>query len=128
MSGSVVWPEVLSVYAVKIAGDPNNPQEVASMDESKKHILTDIFWEMNEITHSITSKTENVVTETGDGNGNIIQTYTTLTKTYLYVTVLHKTMSEIVDEYKFNEEQKECLTELLQEKNKSLWKHIILDF
>ena len=51
-----------------------------------------------------------------------------VTKTYLYVTVLHKTMGEIVDEYKFNEEQKECLTELLQEKNKSLWKHIILDF
>ena len=128
MSGNVVWPEVLSVYAVKIAGDPNDPQEVVSMDENKKRVLTDIFWAMNAITYSTETKTENVVTETGDGNGNIIQTYTTLTKTYLYVTVLHKTMGEIVDEYKFNEEQKECLTELLQEKNKSLWKHIILDF
>ena len=125
MSGSVVWPEVLSVYAVKIAGDPNDSQEVVSMDENKKLVLTDIFWAMNEITHSTETKTENVVTETDDGNGNIVQTYTTLTKTYLYVTVLHKTMGEIVDEYKFNEEQKECLTELLQEKNKSLWKDII---
>ena len=125
MSGSVVWPEVLSVYAVKTTGDPNNPQEVVSMDENKKRVLTDIFWAMNEITHSTETKTENVVTETDDGNGNIVQTYTTLTKTYLYVTVLHKTMGEIVDEYKFNEEQKECLTELLQEKNKSLWKDII---
>ena len=125
MSGNVVWPEVLSVYAVKIAGDPNDPQEVLSMDENKKLVLTDIFWAMNEITHSTETKTENVVTETDDGNGNIVQTYTTLTKTYLYVTVLHKTMGEIVDEYKFNEEQKECLTELLQEKNKSLWKDII---
>ena len=128
MSGNVVWPEVLSVYAVKIAGDPNDPQEVVSMDENKKRVLTDIFWAMNTITYSTETKTENVVTETDDGNGNIVQTYTTLTKTYLYVTVLHKTMGEIVDEYKFNEEQKECLTELLQEKNKSLWKHIILDF
>ena len=125
MSGNVVWPEVLSVYAVKIAGDPNNPQEVISMDENKKRVLTDIFWAMNEITHSTEAKTENVVTETDDGNGNIVQTYTTLTKTYLYVAVLHKNMGEIVDEYKFNKEQKECLTELLQEKNKSLWKHII---
>lgn len=125
MSGSVVWPEVLSVYAVKIAGDPNDPQEVVSMDENKKRVLTDIFWAMNTITYSTETKTENVATETDDGNGNIVQTYTTLTKTYLYVTVLHKTMGEIVDEYKFNEEQKECLTELLQEKNKSLWKHII---
>ena len=123
MSGNVVWPEVLSVYAVKIAGDPNDPQEVLSMDENKKLVLTDIFWAMNEITHSTKTKIENVVTETDDGN--IVQTYTTLTKTYLYVTVLHKTMGEIVDEYKFNEEQKECLTELLQEKNKSLWNDII---
>lgn len=128
MSGNVVWPEVLSVYAVKIAGDPNDPQEVVSMDENKKRVLTDIFWAMNTITYSTETKTENVVTETDDGNGNIVQTYTTLTKTYLYVTVLHKTMGEIVDEYKFNEEQKECLAELLHEKNKSLWKHIILDF
>lgn len=125
MSGNVVWPEVLSVYAVKIAGDPNDPQEVVSMDENKKRVLTDIFWVMNAITYSTETKTENVVTETDDGNGNIVQTYTTLTKTYLYVTVLHKTMGEIVDEYKFNEEQKDCLTELLQEKNKSLRKDII---
>lgn len=123
ISGSVVWQEVLSVYAVKTTGDPNNPQEVVSMDENKKRILTDIFWAMNTITYSTETKTENVVTETDDGN--IVQTYTTLTKTYLYVTVLHKTMGEIVDEYKFNEEQKECLTELLREKNKSLWKDII---
>ena len=120
-----MWPEVLSVYAVKTTGDPNNPQEVVSMDENKKRVLTDIFWVMNAITYSTETKTENVVTKTDDGNGNIVQTYTTLTKTYLYVTVLHKTMGEIVDEYKFNEEQKECLTELLQEKNKSLWKDII---
>ena len=126
MSGSAAWKEVLSVYAVKIAGDPNDPQEVVSMAENKKQILTDIFWAMNVITYSTETKTENVVTETDDGN--IVQTYTTLTKTYLYVTVLHKTMGEIVDEYKFNEEQKECLAELLHEKNKSLWKHIILDF
>ena len=72
MSGSVVWQEVLSVYAVKIAGDPNNPQEVVSMDESKKQILMAIFWEMNEITHSASIKTENDVTETDDGNGNIV--------------------------------------------------------
>ena len=42
MSGSrAVWPEVLSVYAVKTAGDPNNPQEVASIDEGKRQILAE---------------------------------------------------------------------------------------
>ena len=50
MSGSrAVWKEVLAVYSVKTTTDPDNPQEVATMDETKKGLLTDIFWEMNEI-------------------------------------------------------------------------------
>lgn len=44
MSGSrAVWPEVLSVYAVKTTTDSDAPQEVASMDDAKKAILKDIF-------------------------------------------------------------------------------------
>ena len=51
MSGSrAVWKEVLAVYSVKTTTDPDNPQEVATMDETKKGLLTDIFWEMNEVT------------------------------------------------------------------------------
>lgn len=44
MSGSrAVWKDVLAVYAVKTNTDEDNPQEVATMDDSKKQILTDIF-------------------------------------------------------------------------------------
>ena len=126
MSGSrALWPEVLSVYAVKTAGDPNNPQEVASMDESKKQLLKDIFWEMNSISSRTESKSETVITETDDGNGNIVQTETTVTRTYLYITVSHKTVDEMAAQYGFNQEQKEYLTELLQEKNNSLWSSVL---
>ena len=127
MSGSVVWPEVLSVYAVKTTGDPNNPQEVVSMDENKKHILTDIFWEMNEITHSITSKTENVVTETGNGNGNIVETTESEGRTYLYIKVIHKSVDEMAEQYGFSEIQKEQLSELLSEYNKKMWSGVLYD-
>ena len=125
MSGSVVWPEVLSVYAVKIAGDPKNPQEVVSMDENKKHILTDIFWEMNEITHSITSKTENVATETDDVNGNVVETTESKTRTYLYIKVIHKSVDEKAEQYGFSESQKEQLSELLSEDNKKMWSGVL---
>ena len=47
--GRAVWKDVLAVYAVKTNTDKDNPQEVATMDESKKQILSDIFWEMNSI-------------------------------------------------------------------------------
>lgn len=36
MSGSrAVWKEVLAVYSVKTTTDPDNPQEVATMDDNK---------------------------------------------------------------------------------------------
>lgn len=127
MSGNVVWPEVLSVYAVKIAGDPKNPQEVVSMDENKKHILTDIFWEMNEITHSITSKTENVATETDDVNGNVVETTESKTRTYLYIKVIHKSVDEMAEQCGFSESQKEQLSELLSEYNKKMWSGVLYD-
>lgn len=127
MSGSVVWPEVLSVYAVKTTGDPNNPQEVVSMDENKKHILTDIFWEMNEITHSITSKTENAATETDDVNGNVVETTESKTRTYLYIKVIHKSVDEMAEQYGFSESQKEQLSELLSEYNKKMWSGVLYD-
>ncbi len=125
MSGNVVWPEVLSVYAVKTTGDPNNPQEVVSMDENKKHILTDIFWEMNEITHSITSKTENVVTEIDSVNGNIVETAESEGRTYLYIKVIHKSVDEMAEQYGFSEIQKEQLSELLSEDNKKMWSGVL---
>ena len=64
MSGSrAVWPEVLAVYAVKTTTDPDDPQEVATVDDAKKAILKDIFWQMNEISSHTESKTEEVITE-----------------------------------------------------------------
>lgn len=126
MSGSrAVWPEVLAVYAVKTTTDPDNPQEVATMDDSKKAILTNIFWEMNQISSRTETRTETVITETDDGNGNIVETETTVTQTYLYITVSHKTAEEMAAQYGFDEEQKEQLAELLDEENRSLWSAVL---
>ena len=126
MSGSrAVWPEVLAVYAVKTTTDPDNPQEVATIDDSKKAILTDIFWEMNQISSRAETRTETVITETDDGHGNIVETETTVTQTYLYITVSHKTAEEMAEQYGFDEEQKEQLAELLAEENRSLWSAVL---
>lgn len=113
MSGSrALWPEAIAVYAVKVATDLNNPQEVASMDSGKLQILKNIFWDMNVVSSSKKSVTENVVTETDDGNGNIVETTEQKTRTYLYITVTHKTVSEMATQYGFSASQKEQLNEL----------------
>ena len=126
MSGSrAVWPEVLAVYAVKTTTDPDDPQEVATVDDAKKAILKDIFWQMNEISSSTESKTEEVITETDDGHGNIVETTTTVTRTYLYITVSHKTAVEMADRFSFNADQRQQLSELLDEENRKLWSSVL---
>ncbi len=126
MSGSrAVWPEVLAVYAVKTTTNPDAPQEVATVDDSKKAILKDIFWQMNEISSRTESKTEEVITETDDGHGNIVETTTTVTHTYLYITVSHKTVEEMADHFNFTADQRQQLSELLAEENRRLWAAVL---
>lgn len=126
MSGSrAVWPEVLAVYAVKTTTDPDAPQEIATVDDSKKAILKDIFWQMNELSSRTESKTEKVITETDDGHGNIVETTTTVTHTYLYITVSHKTAEEMADHFNFTADQRQQLSELLDEENRRLWSAVL---
>lgn len=123
--GRAVWKDVLAVYAVKTNTDENDPQEVATMDESKKKILSDIFWEMNSVSSRTESHSEAEVTETDDGNGNIVQTETTVTRTTLYITVSHLMVDEMADRYGFDAEQREYLAELLKNENNSIWAAVL---
>lgn len=126
MSGSrAVWKEVLAVYAVKTTTDPDNAQEVATMDNEKLELLKDIFWQMNEISSSTSTQTETVIETSDDGNGNIVETETTVTQTYLYITVSHKTAEEMADQFGFNEDQREQMAELLADENNSLWSQVL---
>ena len=125
MSGSrAVWPEVLSIYAVKTTSDPDDPQEVATITPEKEQLLKDLFWEMNEITHRTETRTETVIVETDDGNGNILEEEVQETITTLYITVSHKTADEMAAQYGFNEDQKQQLAELLAQ-DSSMWAAVL---
>ena len=125
MSGSrAVWPEVLSIYAVKTTSDPDDPQEVATITPEKEQLLKDLFWEMNEITHRTETRTETVIVETDDGNGNILEEEVQETITTLYITVSHKTADEMAAEYGFNEDQRQQLAELLAQ-DSSMWAAVL---
>ncbi len=125
MSGSrAVWPEVLSVYSVKTTTDPDEPQEVATMTEEKKQILTDIFWQMNEIAFQTETTTETIIAETDDGEGNIVETEQTEEKTKLHITVSHKTAEEMAELLGFSVQQKAQLKELLDVDN-SMWMSVL---
>ena len=126
MSGSMaVWPEVLSIYSVKVTSDPDNPQEVATVTDEKEQILRDIFWEMNTISHSTTTEEVTVIIETDDGNGNILEEEVTETRTMLHITVTHKSADEMAMQYGFNEDQKEHLAALQEEGTSSMWASVL---
>ena len=126
MSGSrAVWPDVLAVYAVKTTTDPDNPQEVATMDDNKKTLLKEIFWAMNEVSSRTETGTTTQTVETDDGAGNIVETTESVTKTTLYITVTHKTADEMADAYNFTADQRAQLAELLAEENCGMWSSVL---
>ncbi len=126
MSGSrAVWPEVLSVYAVKMTTDPDNPQEVATVTDEKKEVLKEIFWAMNQIDYDSSTRTVTRIVETDDGNGNILEEEVQETITTLRIVVSHKTADEMAQEYGFNIDQKEQLVALLDSENNSLWSNVL---
>ena len=126
MSGArAVWPEVLSIYAVKTTTDPDNPQEVASITDEKIELLRDIFWAMNDIDYRTEEITGTEIIETDDGNGNIVEEVVEVTEIYLYITVSHKNAEEMAAEYNFSDDQLEQLEALLDDENNSLWTAVL---
>ena len=81
--------------------------------------------EMNEISSRTETSTETVIEESDDGNGNIVETTTTVTRTTLYITVSHKTAEEMADHFGFNADQRAQLAELLADENNSLWAAVL---
>ena len=126
MSGSrAVWKDVLAVYAVKTTTDDENGQEVATMTDEKKELLKDLFWQMNEVSYHTDTVTETVPVETDDGEGNIVTEEQTVTSTYLYILVAHKTAEEMAVELGFTTDQLEQMRELLSDEYNSMWMSVL---
>lgn len=110
ISGSKAnWKDVLSVYSIKVSTDPNNPQETATMDESKMAILSNIFWDMNSIVSSVQTRTDEQNTS----------------QKILMITLAGKTAADMANAYAFDEQQKQYLAELMSDSNDKLWASII---
>ena len=125
MSGSrAVWPQVLSVYAVKTTTDPDNAMDVATMDDQRMQLLSDIFWAMNDISYRTEIKTETKIVESDDEQGNIIEEEVEETHTTLHIVVSHLNADEMADQYGFNSDQDEQLEELLAA-DSSMWLNVL---
>lgn len=119
------FKDILAVYAVKTNTDINNPQEVATMNNSKKRILREVFWDMTEISSASEVSYETIITESFDEYGNIVQNKVYVPFTTLFVIIESKTAWEMAELYGFNQEQYEMLYELLRAENEEMWNEIL---
>lgn len=131
MSGSRAdWKEVIAIYAVdKNMADlnPANPdeaQEVATMDEGKKEDLCKLFWEMNKVESHTEKKTVKETVEVKE-NGKTVKKEKDVEKTTLYITISHIDLETMMNNKSFTEEQKEMCRELLSDENNSLWLSVL---
>lgn len=98
------WEDLLAVYAVKVNGGFNE-NEVMTLDEEKLQILKDVFWDMTKIGVSLYNKEDK--------------------KIELQIVVSSKSVSEMADEYNFNDEQREQLAMLTSDKYDDVWHDVI---
>ncbi|WP_455192746.1 hypothetical protein [Gemmiger sp.] len=101
------WPEVLAVFAVQ--NSLNNDGDVVVIDEGKKRLIQDTFWAM----HEISAEVEEVITTpepTEDEPDS-----EPVTEYILHITVSSKSVDALADLYRFTQDQRDILHQLLSE-------------
>lgn len=98
------WRDILAVYAVRANGG-NNQQEVMTLDKNREKLLRDTYWDMNVISWNKTLDREKLLK--------------------LTITIRGKSVQEISNQYKFNDEQRKMLDEILNGKYDEAWNNAI---
>ena len=120
-----LWRDILTVYAVKAATDPENGMEVATLDDTKIGILRNVFWDMNKIDYWIeTIEHEETVTTT-DEDGNETTETITNTETILHINITSRSHTDMIAEYDFNPDQVKMLNELMKDEYRQLFMQLI---
>ena len=124
--GSIAgWKEVIAVYAVKLNLDSDNPQEVATFDESKAEALRVVFWDMYELSLMSETHTSYDTRQETDAKGNVVEVIDEINTVYVTVISTLKSAYQMAEEYDFTVQQKEMITELLSSENAQLWREIL---
>ena len=124
-NSSINWKDVLAIYAVKTTTSTEEAMEVVTLDEKKLELLREIVNDMNTMTGVVTPKLVAETTVTTDAEGNPVKTTTYVTKKVLTVVIAQLNANQIAEIYKFNDEQKAQLAELMSEEYEPLWLELI---
>lgn len=112
------WKDVLIIYTVK-QSNGSNQKEVVTMDNAKKTVFKQVFWDMNEVTSEVKVET---VTEQGT---NALERPKEVQKKVLHIKITSKSIEEMKTKYYLNAMQLDQIKELSDEQYASLWSGVI---
>lgn len=119
LDGSMAsWKDILLVYTIK-QSNGKNETDVVTMDDSKKKVLKEIFWDMNSLSSEVKEET---VTERGV---NTSEEPKEVQKKVLHIKITSKSVEDMKSQYNFNTAQNNQLAELSSDKYASLWSGVI---
>ena len=119
LEGSMAsWKDVLTVYTIKQSNGVNQ-QDVMTIDNNKKNVIKQIFWDMNSLTSEVKDE---MVTEQGT---NADEMPKQVQKKVLHIKINTKTLEQMKNDYHFSPAQNKQLAELTDNKYASLWNGVI---
>lgn len=101
------WPEVLAVFAVQ--NNLNNDDDVVVIDEGKKQLIQDTFWAMHEIRAEVEEVTATPEPTEDEPDPEPVTEY------ILHIAVSSKSVDALADLYRFTQDQRDNLHQLLSE-------------
>ena len=101
------WPEVLAVFAVQ--NNLNNDGDVVVIDEGKKQLIQDTFWAMHEISAEVEEVTATPELTEDEPDPEPATEY------ILHIAVSSKSVDALADLYRFTQDQRDILHQLLSE-------------
>ena len=101
------WPEVLAVFAVQ--NNLNNDGDAVVIDEGKKRLIQDTFWTMHEVRAEVEEVTATPEPTEDEPDPEPVTEY------ILHITVSSKSVDALADLYRFTQDQRDILHQLLSE-------------
>ena len=105
------WPEVLAVFAVHT--NLNSDSDVVVIDEAKKQLIQHTFWAMHKISYEVEEMDTTPEPSEDEPDPEPQIAY------ILHITVSSKTVEQLSKEYRFTQDQKDILNELLSDEMRS---------
>ena len=126
LSGSrASWADVLAVFSVRCAHDPDNPMDVLTLDAARQALLEDTFWAMNSVEASVEEREAVEIAVTEGEDGTPVETQQSVTRKVLRITLVRMGADEAAERWAFDAEQRDILAQLADFSNAKLWQTVL---